>query len=82
MSLCACGAGCTDGVCTAEELGEYYDEGPTCHSCDGLISENAITCPCGVVIDEDRFWVDPMRDATFEERVQFEHALEMEERGW
>jgi hypothetical protein len=23
---CACGAGCTDGVCTAQELGEYHED--------------------------------------------------------
>lgn len=56
------------------------DEGPTCPSCDGTISESAITCPCGAVVKPDLFWVDPMPGASFEERMEFEAILEAEER--
>lgn len=67
----------------AEALIDYVDEDfPTCPSCDGIVHENAITCPCGAVVDEARFWVDPMPGASFEERMEFEAVLEREERGF
>lgn len=58
---------------------EEYDE-LTCPSCDGLVAEGAITCPCGAVVDDEAFWQDPMPGATIEERMAMEVTLENEER--
>lgn len=57
----------------------YYDEGPTCPSCDGLVSENAMSCPCGVMLKP---WPDPCEGMNFEQRMEFEATLEREERGF
>lgn len=57
-----------------------YEDELTCPNCDGLVREGQVTCPCGAVIDEEAFWVDPMPGATFEERMAMEVVLENEER--
>jgi len=57
---------------------EYYDEGPTCPSCDGLVSENAVSCACGMMLQP---MADPFEGYTFEERMAAEVALENEDRA-
>ncbi len=49
----------------------------TCYSCDGLVSPDQITCPCGVFLKE---MGDPFAGLSFEERMNTEFMLEQEER--
>jgi hypothetical protein len=57
---------------------DYYDEGPTCPACDGLVSATAVYCPCGTPLVE---LADPREGMTSEERAADEVRLENLERA-